>query len=101
MRWLDEQDRPSVHITAISRAEMLLGVELLPLGRRRTDLSETIERIFAKFAGRILSFDENAARGNRWPQKVARPTDLSIRRHDRCNRQKPRRITRHARRRRF
>jgi predicted nucleic acid-binding protein len=52
-----------VFTTTITLAEVLFGVEALPQGKRRTRLFETVERIFAQeFAGRILPFDEDAAR---------------------------------------
>ncbi len=44
-------------------AEVLYGVEALPQGKRRTRLLAAIEMIFAEqFEGRILPFDEEAAR---------------------------------------
>lgn len=44
-------------------AEVLYGVEALPAGRRRTRLLAAVENMFAEqFEGRILPFDEQAAR---------------------------------------
>lgn len=49
--------------TTITQAELLYGVELLPQGSRRARLQEVIQNgLSALFAGRILSFDESAAR---------------------------------------
>jgi hypothetical protein len=44
-------------------AEILFGIELLPKGKRRDTMLEEAEATFAEdFAGRILPFDEDAAR---------------------------------------
>ena len=52
-----------MYITAITQAELLYGIEMLPPGKRRTRFLQAAEQMFAKeFAGRILSFDEEAAR---------------------------------------
>ena len=63
LRWLSAQEPSSVFITTITQAEILYGVEALPAGKRRTRLSAAVEKVFAEeFAGRILPFDEEAAR---------------------------------------
>jgi predicted nucleic acid-binding protein len=41
---------------------MLYGLESLPAGKRRSILQAALERIFGEFSGRILPFDEEAAR---------------------------------------
>ena len=61
--WLAAQEASAVYTTAITQAELLYGVEALQPGKRRTRLREAVERVLAEeFAGRILSFDEHAAR---------------------------------------
>jgi len=63
LAWLAAQEPEEVFTTAITLAESLFGLERMPSGKRRADLSESIERIFAQaFPSRILSFDEAAAR---------------------------------------
>ena len=63
LRWLASQDPVSIYTTAISQAEMLHGVELLPTGRRRQQLAQVVEEIFAEdFSGRVLPFDQESAR---------------------------------------
>jgi len=63
LRWLAAQERLSVFVTAITQAEILYGVEVLPAGKRRHGLSAAIEEIFTKdFQGRILPFDQESAR---------------------------------------
>ncbi len=50
-------------VTTITVAEVLFGIEILPKGKRRDSLLADAEATFtADFAGRILPFDEAAAR---------------------------------------
>jgi predicted nucleic acid-binding protein len=61
--WMDAQPSLALFITTITLAEVLYGIEALPPGKRRTRLFETAEEMFAReFAGRILPFDQDAAR---------------------------------------
>jgi hypothetical protein len=60
--WLAEQHALSVFTTAITEAEILYGLRLMPEGRRRRDLEAAILPMFQEdFAGRILPFDSDAA----------------------------------------
>src|ERR1700748_2211968 len=57
LRWMAAQTDP-LYVTALSYAEILFGIDLLPLGRKRQQLSEQAAAMFNEdFAGRILSFD--------------------------------------------
>jgi toxin FitB len=61
--WLDRQDIETLYLTTINLAELLLGVEILPLSRRRSALEARLTQIINLFAGsRILPFDASAAR---------------------------------------
>jgi predicted nucleic acid-binding protein len=61
VHWLAAQEPSSVFITAITQAEILYGIEILPLGKRRMRLLAAVEKMFAEeFEGRILPFDEDA-----------------------------------------
>ncbi len=63
IRWLAAEPPSSVFTTTITMAEVLYGVEALPQGKRRTRLLAAVEKMFAEqFEGRILPFDEEAAR---------------------------------------
>src|SRR5207237_5452834 len=63
LAWLAEQEALAAYTTTITQAEILYGIELLPPGKRRTQLTAAIEERFAQeFQGRILPFDEDAAR---------------------------------------
>ena len=62
LSWLAEQDAAAIYITAITKAEVLYGVEKLPAGKRRLSLAEAIEQTFVEdFKGRILPFHAEAA----------------------------------------
>lgn len=60
--WLDTQTPHSVFTTAVSRAEIELGLLVMPRGRRQEGLVEAAHSMFQEdFLGRCLSFDEDAA----------------------------------------
>jgi predicted nucleic acid-binding protein len=61
--WLNAQDSAVLYLTTITLAEVGYGLQILPPGRRRLLLEQSFERVVsAAFSGRILAFDENAAR---------------------------------------
>ena len=63
LEWLAKQSALTVFTTTIAMAEILYGIELLPKGRRRAALASAAEAMFEEdFAGRILPFDNDAAR---------------------------------------
>jgi toxin FitB len=63
LAWLAGQPSSQLFITAITQAEILYGLELMPKGKRRVVLAAALEAMFAEdFAGRILAFDSEAAR---------------------------------------
>jgi predicted nucleic acid-binding protein len=60
--WIDKQDRHLLHITVMTLAELLLGIELLPHGKRRDRLAASSNELVKKYLqNRILHFDERAA----------------------------------------
>ena len=60
--WLDAQVIETLYFSTISLAELLLGVENLPIGRRRTALAAALEQQIADlFDDRIIPFDIPAA----------------------------------------
>jgi len=60
--WLASQEPLSVYVTAITQAELLYGIEVLPSGKRKSHLSVVITQLFAEdFCGRVLAFDGEAA----------------------------------------
>lgn len=51
-------------VSAITQAEILLGISLLPAGRKRSALAEAAAALFdEEFRGGNLAFDEHAAPG--------------------------------------
>ena len=61
--WWTQQLPGALFITTITVAEILYGIELLPRGKRRAALLAGAELMFGKvLTGRILPFDEDAAR---------------------------------------
>lgn len=63
LNWWSRQQSGALFITTVTVAEILYGIELLPHGKRRVALLAGAEQMFGKvLAGRILPFDEDAAR---------------------------------------
>lgn len=61
--WIAGQEPLDVFITAITEAEILLGIEMLPAGKRRRQFSAAIDKVLIEeFGGRVLPFDGEAAR---------------------------------------
>jgi toxin FitB len=61
--WLDRQPLESVWITAVTVFEVHFGLQLLAQGRRRSQLEDAFARALDEdFEGRILSFEQSAAR---------------------------------------
>jgi len=61
-RWLAAQSPASIFLTAISEAELRLGIALLPEGKRRDGLSVNLRGVVDEdFDGRILPFDSRSA----------------------------------------
>jgi predicted nucleic acid-binding protein len=60
--WLDRQDETSIWITSVTVLEVRTGIETLPPGRRRDNLSVDFERFLDSFIqGRVVAFDTGAA----------------------------------------
>lgn len=58
IEWIDAQPLETLFLSAITVAELRAGVALLPAGKRRTLLQDSLEkRVLPLFAGRVLSFD--------------------------------------------
>jgi predicted nucleic acid-binding protein len=62
LRWLDSQDQETLYLTATNLAEILIGIALLPVGKRKRGMEPAMQSLLTKlFAGRFLSFDREAA----------------------------------------
>jgi len=56
--WLDMQPLETLYLSAMTVAELRVGVSLMPNGKRRIALQESLEKyILPMFTGRILPFD--------------------------------------------
>ena len=63
LRWMSTQPPDRLHVTSITIAEVMYGIELLPSGKRQEALRMGAEKLFqVVFADRILGFDARAAR---------------------------------------
>lgn len=63
LSWAATVPSRELYTTTISEAEMLIGLELMPAGRKRNMLAAQIANIFQRdFEDRILPFDSRAAR---------------------------------------
>ena len=61
--WLDRQVTDTLYLTTVNLAELLLGIELMPLGLRRSRLEARIGDVINAFGERrTLVFDVRAAR---------------------------------------
>jgi predicted nucleic acid-binding protein len=61
--WLDRQAAETLYLTAVNLAELLVGVETMPAGKRREGIGAALAALISKlFGARILPFDESAAR---------------------------------------
>ena len=61
LAWLDATGSDT-STTAVTVGEILVGVSLLPAGRRRSELSAAIEALVGAFTARVLAYDAGAAR---------------------------------------
>lgn len=61
--WIAERDTQEMFLTAVSEAELLYGIAIMPAGRRRERLTATMNQwLELGFSERILPFDSAAAR---------------------------------------
>lgn len=73
--WLDAQPAHDLYSSAVSRAEIELGLALMPPGKRQAGLSQAAQAMFEDdFAGRCLPFDEASA--SHYARTVASRTRL-------------------------
>jgi len=78
--WLDKQPRTSVWTTSVTILEVRFGLQVMPLGKRRSLLIREFETVLDKIGYRIAPFDAAAAQqaGDLMAsrQKKGRPGDL-------------------------
>ena len=77
--WIDAQALETLFLSAITVAELRAGVALLPAGKRRAGLQESLEtRLLPLFAGRVLPFDLGCTQAYAELMAKARATGLAI-----------------------
>lgn len=60
--WFDARKNARFFVSTVTRAEILLGIALLPAGKRRDRLAIAAEQMFKQdFAERTLPFDDKCA----------------------------------------
>jgi len=67
--WLREHES-GLYLSAITVGELRRGIELLPEGKRKTQLRDWLARVSAAMKGRILSY--NVGTANVWGQLKAK-----------------------------
>ena len=61
--WFDQNMQSAMSVSAVTQAEILTGIALLPAGKRRMALAIAAERMFEQdFAGQCLAFDSAGAK---------------------------------------
>ena len=60
--WLDQQLATNLYICAITRAEIELGLCLLPNGKKKDQIKQAAASMFDEFSGRCLPFEERSAK---------------------------------------
>ena len=77
--WIDAQPLDTLFLSAITVAELRAGVALLPAGKRRAGLQESLEtRVLPLFAGRVLPFDLGCTQAYAELMAKARAAGLAI-----------------------
>jgi predicted nucleic acid-binding protein len=62
LAWFAAMPANGLFVSAVTQAEMLLGAQLLPAGRRRQGLEQALAAMFLEdFSARVLPFDSRAA----------------------------------------
>lgn len=75
MSWLNDQDSLDLFLSAVTLGEVGFGLRSMPQGVRRSQKEAKFEQVIKLgFAGRILSFDEDAA--NAYGEIMSRRKEL-------------------------
>lgn len=74
LEWIDTLPASECYISAITKAEIELGIALLPDGKRKSSLKTAAGLMFDEFLDRCLSFNSTAA--SRYAEIVAGRTRI-------------------------
>lgn len=61
LAWINTRKESELHVAAMTLAELQRGVARLPISRRKTELTEWLEKLRIGFDGRIFSFTAETA----------------------------------------
>jgi predicted nucleic acid-binding protein len=61
VKWVDDNERGGLWLSAITVAELLTGLAELPEGKRKTDLTELVNELMARYQATRVYFDDDAA----------------------------------------
>ncbi|GAC1438273.1 MAG: type II toxin-antitoxin system VapC family toxin [Terriglobales bacterium] len=59
--WLDQQPRTSIWTTAVTIIEVRIGLQIMPVGKRRSLLTQAFDVVLDKIGHRVAPFDTAAA----------------------------------------
>jgi len=69
--WVNSQAVETLYLSSITVAELRLGIEVMPAGKRRELYKESLEKVLLpRFIGRVLAFDLDTSKA--YAQLVAR-----------------------------
>jgi predicted nucleic acid-binding protein len=60
--WLNDQAAETLYLSSVSLAELLFGIGVLPVGKRKDLLAQALDGLLGLFRDRVLPFDTDAAR---------------------------------------
>lgn len=60
--WLNDQAAETLYLSSVTLAELLFGIAALPAGKRKDMLALAVDGLLELFQGRVLPFDNEAAR---------------------------------------
>ncbi len=62
LEWLNAQSAETLYLSSITLVELWFGIAALPGGARKRRLERAVDGLLDLFIGRVLPFDEDAAR---------------------------------------
>lgn len=60
--WLNDQEPETLYLSSVTFAELLFGIAVLPMSKRKELLEQALKGLMKLFKDRILTFDIEAAR---------------------------------------
>ena len=85
LAWMDAQAIETLHLSAMTVAELRYGIACMPEGRRRTFYQQRLEyEVLPAFSGRVLAFDLDTAKAYGELMSRARARGKAIATADGC-----------------